>query len=377
MMEAIAEHAPGNPVTFPTLQAKYPKLEKNLTVEEIYSIISEKQQGGGGGGEGPKGDGPETECDPDENNEPDQSDESGDDESPETDSGESEDDDGGDDQTREDDSGKGPAEDDEDGDSSSGDEDADEDSEFDKVGGGSGADGDPRDYEEEPNDNWETFQEDKLLEAIEQKIEEEEQERGIGTIPGELKRVIKNKLRPQPNPWDVLRSTVAKAIANSRGAPDSTYRRMSRRQSIMPDDTRLKGQQRYSPSAACVIDTSGSMTSECLAKALVVVQQGLKAIGKLPVITCDARVTGDRVLTAVSQDFVLAGGGGTDMRVPIAHAEKEYRPDVIVLVTDGYTPWPSKPTKGQLIVACTTDCQGIPPWAKTVRIPNAPNKEEL
>jgi len=386
MLEAIEHNAPGDCVTYPKMKAKYPKLEKNMTVEEIYSIIMEKQPGGGGGGDKKREDDDpeieETEDDEKEpgedegdqedgEREPDDSEESGDPEDGE----ESEDEDGGDDsrdQGSDEDSGEdgdGEGEGDPEGE-------GDEDGEFKPVGGGSGADGIERDYEEEPNDNWDAFQEDQLLETVEKAIEEEEG-RGCGTIPGLLKTTIRQKLRPQPNPWDLLRATLARAIASVTGAKQGTYRKRNRRQSMMPADTLLQGHTRHQPSAVCVIDTSGSMTSGCLAKALVVVKQGLTAIGKLPVITCDARVTGNKVLTSVNDEFVLVGGGGTDMRIPIAHAEREYAPDVIVLVTDGYTPWPDLPTTGQLIVACTTDCQGIPKWAKTVRIPDSPNKEEL
>lgn len=47
------------------------------------------------------------------------------------------------------------------------------------------------------------------------------------------------------------------------------------------------------------------------------------------------------------------GGGGTDMRKPLQFVE-QYNPMVVVLVTDGYTPWPED-TSYPLIVLCTTD----------------------
>ena len=46
------------------------------------------------------------------------------------------------------------------------------------------------------------------------------------------------------------------------------------------------------------------------------------------------------------------GGGGTDMRKPLRFVE-QYDPEVVLLITDGYTPWP-KETPYPLIVACTT-----------------------
>ena len=61
------------------------------------------------------------------------------------------------------------------------------------------------------------------------------------------------------------------------------------------------------------------------------------------VLSCDAAVhTVARVRRA--RDVRLGGGGGTDMRVGLAAAaELRPRPDLVVVLTDGYTPWPERP----------------------------------
>jgi hypothetical protein len=46
------------------------------------------------------------------------------------------------------------------------------------------------------------------------------------------------------------------------------------------------------------------------------------------------------------------------------------------LVTDGGTPWPTEPTRHQLVIALTQECP-TPSWATTVRIPQDPTKESL
>lgn len=375
MMEAIAHHCPKGGVTLPDAQKQWPKITSNMTVEQLYSIISEKP---------PKPEEPEDEGD-------EQEDSDGDQETEETEeSGGNEPESNEQKEGEGDGSGKTKApEGSEKGDGNGGQGDKADDGgtegqgggkgdDFQLIGGGSAADGQPKDYEEEPDPKWDAFMEDNLLEAVEGKIEQLENDRewmaGRGTIPSELKRIIKQKLRPQPNPWDRLRATVAKAIANHRGAPDYTYRRPNRRQQDM--NVRLKGQQKYSPKAVVIIDTSGSMTPGCLAKALAVVKQGLRAVGNVPVITCDARVHQDKLVSAVHDTFELVGGGGTDMRIPLAYSEEKYKPDVTVLVTDTGTPWPSQKLKGQLIVAATQD-GSVPDWAIKVRIPDRPEKEEL
>jgi len=369
-LEAIAHHAPEGGVTYDALKKDFPAIERNMLPGEIYAIISKKPEKT----PPPPPPPPPPGDDKTEETEPgtEQNTEEGEDQGGESEPG---DDEAG--TEAEGPGGDGPGKDQQPTDQDGGGgqpEDQVGDDGYKLTGGGSAADGQPRDYEEEPNPNWDAFIEDQLLDAVEKKIEEHEN--GRGTVPSNLKQTIKAKLRPQPNPWDQLRATVGKAIANPRGKPDFTYQKVNRRQFAVPNTPRLKGARTYAPKAAVVIDTSGSMTSACLAKAVVVVKQGLQAIGEVPVITCDARVSGDRVLKNVHEDFEFVGGGGTDMRIPIDYAEKKYKPDVIVLVTDCDTPWPSEPTKAQLIVAATVDGR-VPSWATKVRIPDSPDKKEL
>lgn len=377
-LEGISDYAPKGGVTWDAMKEKYPDLQRNMLPDEIYAIIRKKRE------EDAKKPEPPAKSD---DFRPEKAPESGDGDNGDTEIGQpgnqqsDEPSTEGDPDGSDDKGGKGtPEAGDQDGEGggsgSESSEDPVENDGFDLIGSGSAADGLPRDYEDEPNPNWDAFIEDQLLDAVEKKIEEEEHKPGRGTVPGILKQTIKQKLRPQPNPWDVLRATVGKAIANPRGIPDFTYQRINRRQFAMPNAPRLKGVRKYAPKAAVIIDTSGSMTYGCLAKAIVVVKQGLQAIGEVPVITCDARVSGDRVLKSAHEEFELVGGGGTDMRVPIDYAEKKYKPDVIVLVTDTGTPWPDQPTKAHLIVAATQDGH-VPNWATKVRIPDSPEKKEL
>lgn len=438
LMESIQQFAPTHPdgeiVTFPTLQKRYPKLVRNMLPGEIYSVMVEQdeeeereaekrrqqeqerreqerdQQQDEQSGDDEEEFDPDIEADDerddwddtdwsgvsDPEDEASGGDEQGDDDGKEIglpvsahDHGEDgtdesgEDTDGGSESegTDADSSDDGEAGDDdgEGGESSDGDGPAPKFEDLKQIGGGSCADGLPREYEEEASDPWDQYIEDKLLEEVEAAIEKEEDRPwtpGRGTVPSALKRVIKEQLHPAPNPWDQLRATVSAAAANPRGRADFTYRRINRRQFAIPGAPRLKGTQKYMPKACVVIDTSGSMTSGCLAKALVVIKQGLQALGKVPVITCDADVHQDVVLSSFNEDFELIGGGGTDMRIPIAHAEEHHRPEVIVLVTDTETPWPDKPTRARLIVAATQDGT-VPAWATMVRIPDSPDKTRL
>jgi predicted metal-dependent peptidase len=128
---------------------------------------------------------------------------------------------------------------------------------------------------------------------------------------------------------------------------------------------------------AVVIDTSGSMGQQDLEECLGEIEGIIKASGNrigVNVYACDADVAAtQRVFSA--RDVKLAGGGGTDMRVGIDKAQEgKPQPDIIIVLTDGYTPWPDEPIKPRLIIGlCGVErdsevAAGCPPWAKTLLI---------
>ncbi|RSS94279.1 VWA-like domain-containing protein, partial [Streptomyces sp. WAC05950] len=69
-------------------------------------------------------------------------------------------------------------------------------------------------------------------------------------------------------------------------------------------------------------------------------------------------------------EVTLAGGGGTDMRVGISAAlAMPDRPNVVVVLTDGYTPWPDETPSCRLIAALIGENPPAPPsWVETVRV---------
>ena len=74
----------------------------------------------------------------------------------------------------------------------------------------------------------------------------------------------------------------------------------------------------------------------------------------------------------------LTGGGGTDMRVGIdAAAGLRPEPNVIIVLTDGDTPWPERPPpRSRLVCAVISPDppRGTPEWAVTVHVPDGPGK---
>lgn len=177
---------------------------------------------------------------------------------------------------------------------------------------------------------------------------------GRGTRPGEHLRWIEQIQRPRL-PWpQLLAAAVRRAVAWAAGQQDYTYGRLSRRQSATPQ-TRLPGMRRPVPEVTLVLDTSGSIDDELLSQALGEVEGAIRASGvrkeSVSVVVCDAHVQSvDRVGSA--RQVVLGGGGGTDMRVGIEHAAGlRPRPQIVVVLTDGWTPWPVRPVPGVAVVA--------------------------
>jgi len=63
------------------------------------------------------------------------------------------------------------------------------------------------------------------------------------------------------------------------------------------------------------------------------------------------------------------GRGGSDTRVDIEDAHHSRpRPDVAIVLTDGYTPWPDTPLPSMRVVAgiIGDNRQGVPDWMRTV-----------
>lgn len=344
LLIAIKEHAPEGIITTEWAMEKYPGVKWNMTLDQLYDIIHNHQ--------------PEQEDDGNGQSDDQGSDDQG--------TGESQGQDGDPESGSEEggQTGDEPSEGDES--QSPGSESADGEGEGKgtPIPGGSCADGVRRDYELPPEPSWQAHVEDNLMEKVLNAIEEHE--KTVGQVPGAFKESIKAHLYPQPDPWKQLRSAVAHVSAKS-GTTRKTYRVRNRKQASHA--FLRKGTQRFMPKAALVLDTSGSMSAEELGKGLAAVNQGVRTMRNLHVVQFDGEVQSDELFRNSKVEISVHGRGGTDMTAGLNYAYEKHQPSVMVLITDGFTGWPSEPYKNCQVVAGLTNMgwkKKVPSWVKVV-----------
>jgi hypothetical protein len=192
-----------------------------------------------------------------------------------------------------------------------------------------------------------------------------------GDVPQNWRRWARATLAPKVDYMATIRHVVRRALRESTlGRTDRTYRRPHRRQAcygelIMPSFHQPR------PRPGFLIDTSGSMEDTQLARAVSELGGLTRQLGygtDVVVACCDAAVHGvKRVFT--NTPIELYGGGGTDIGVGLrAFIERKVAPiDVLIIVTDCRTPWPSEAPPFPVVTIRVGD-GAPPPWGD--RVPN-------
>lgn len=205
-----------------------------------------------------------------------------------------------------------------------------------------------------------------------------------GAAPEGWRRWADEAFHP-PQPWRQLLGAAIRSAASAPGVgEDHSYRRPSRRSAGVPG-VLLPSLRRTPPRVCVVIDTSGSVSDAELGSALLEVAAISRTVGGrrdlVSVISCDA-AAGVAVPLCRAENIELVGGGGTDLRSGFARALRSGpRPDVIVALTDGQTPWPSAQPPCRTVVGLfprptrAADEENPdyvpdtpPPWARVVTI---------
>ena len=214
--------------------------------------------------------------------------------------------------------------------------------------------------------------------AVAAAIAEHETGSGVeaGTVPGGWRRWASRRLAPPAVPWrQRLRSGVRRSLAVTAGRLDTTYRRPGRRR--LPRIV-TPGMVQPKLRVGVVLDTSSSMLPGQLGAALAELEGICRHAGvgrdDRVVVTADVEVHEVPHLRSAAE-LTLVGGGGTDLRPALRYvAGHRLRPRTLVVLTDGFTPWPSTPLPGCSVIAVllarhdelTPDRP--PPWIDTIHL---------
>jgi predicted metal-dependent peptidase len=224
---------------------------------------------------------------------------------------------------------------------------------------GSGVHGQARPWElhaDDPSTNaLSDFDRQALQEEVARRIVEHQKERG--TAPAGWLRWAEAILKPKVNWREQLKRILRGVISEGLGHRlDYSYRRPHRRSAVYHPIYLPALQGEYKPRIACVVDTSGSISDRELMQSLAEVRAVLEAL-RIPVtiIPCDA-VPYEAIRVFHGSDWLkvrqgLRGGGGTDMVAGLnAALALKPKPEAVIVLTDGHTPFPSTRPKDTAVI---------------------------
>ena len=200
------------------------------------------------------------------------------------------------------------------------------------------------------------------------------------TVPGGWRRWAQGRLHPAVDWRAELGALLRRGVRRTAGRVDFTYARPSRRKA--GDGIVMPAMVGPDPDVALVVDTSGSITPTLLTGFLTEITAILaRAAGprrRVRLICCDRRAHGVQTVRR-AQDIELIGGGGTDQREGIGAAlALRPRPDLILVLTDGQTPWPDRRPPVPVVIGLVEPGPGLraqappPAWARTIPLPAGP-----
>ena len=244
--------------------------------------------------------------------------------------------------------------------------------------GGSSQDGQPRDFEDEPTKDDLNGRGDGPSEEDYDKIRQElgdgsDSQGHEGWHPDLIPTLRKRKTGVKP--YELLRRAVKARVRKYKtGTKEQTYRRPSRR--FRKGDPFIRPSSvNPMPSIAVVVDTSGSMGVEDLELGQAMIELALRGmkLDEVRVISADTEIRNDQKVSDISK-ILLKGRGGTcmdDVVHAVLHdAPRKTHPDLVLLVTDCETNWPSDHRVP--VVCCATrdnySVDGVPDYIHTVKL---------
>ncbi|MCB9291220.1 MAG: hypothetical protein H6560_28195 [Lewinellaceae bacterium] len=172
------------------------------------------------------------------------------------------------------------------------------------------------------------------LESILHTVSQRVGEREVGTLPGELKsllRAIEERHKPS---LDWRRALRLFASSSNRTFLKNTIRRPSKRYGTTPG-IKIRRKQRL----LVAVDTSGSVSDEEVQRFFSEIYQIWRHGAEVLVVECDTAIKRQYPYRGHAPEFVM-GRGGTEFNAPLEFANRHYHPDGVIYFTDGYAPAP-------------------------------------
>ncbi len=197
-----------------------------------------------------------------------------------------------------------------------------------------------------------------------------------GRVPGGWVRWAGEMTKPPVVRWQDQLAHIARSAAGAiAGATDYSFSRLSRRQAGVgfgigrPVIPSLRSPR---PLVKFAVDTSGSMSDQNVADAVIEAGGILKSLGcPIEFLACDAAVHATKQVRTI-QDIIplIKGGGGTDFHPIFDHITKtKPRPDLLVIGTDGGGSAPTTPPPYRVIWLLVNKSDVAPvPWGKTIHV---------
>ena len=197
-----------------------------------------------------------------------------------------------------------------------------------------------------------------------------------GNVPGDLVQVAEVELGPRTVNWGrEVQARIRSAAAKGRG----TRRKFDRRARRNHADAHIlprKAKQTFN--IAFLFDTSGSMGGKDINEMLTEIESATRMDGvELTVYECDAGIARKREGNIVAREArsgkaTVAGRGGTDMSKGMATVREDGNYDLIVIGTDGCTPWPETPYDEKCLAVITASGEmSAPDWIKMIQVQKA------
>ena len=174
--------------------------------------------------------------------------------------------------------------------------------------------------------------------ALNEAMDEARRQYGEGSIPANIKNMLNEALKPAKINWrKVLSNYIGRKISFEKS---STRKRPNRRLGLIAPGKTLK----LGPKTLFAVDCSGSVNDHEYLEIMAEVDEALKTFPeKCEMLFFDWEVFKDKLkLNSLKKIPRRPLNGGTNFQ-PVINYAKEYKPDLLIILTDGEAAIPTKP----------------------------------